>query len=150
MQRVLENLIRNALKYTPNGGDVSISLERKPEFLSVAVADTGCGIAEEDLGRVFDRFYRSGPDPNEDPHSAGLGLAIVRRILDLHGSRITVSSQPGKGTRFEFEIPARAPTASGPIPRTGTSAASRSPAMRSSSPPPRRRPCLQVRTRLAR
>lgn len=107
MQRVLENLIRNALKYTPNGGDVSISLERKPEFLSVAVADTGCGIAEEDLGRVFDRFYRSGPDPNEDPHSAGLGLAIVRRILDLHGSRITVSSQPGKGTRFEFQLPVR-------------------------------------------
>jgi signal transduction histidine kinase len=107
MQRVLENLIRNALKYTPRGGDVTISLERKPDRVAVAVADTGCGIDEQDLDRVFDRFYCSENEARDDPDSAGLGLAIVRKILDLHGRRITVSSRLNQGTCFEFDLPTR-------------------------------------------
>jgi signal transduction histidine kinase len=76
--------------------------------VAVAVADTGCGIAEHDLDRIFDRFYRSEQGVEGRSNSAGLGLAIVKRILDLHGSRITVRSTPDQGTCFEFDIPARA------------------------------------------
>jgi signal transduction histidine kinase len=108
IQRVLENLLRNALQYTPRGGTVTISLARRPNHVAVAVADTGCGIAAGDIERIFDRFYRGEPDDDERSGSAGLGLAIVKRILDLHGSRITVSSAPDQGTRFEFDVPARA------------------------------------------
>lgn len=107
VQRVLENLLRNALKYTPRGGIVSLTLEPGDVGVSVAVSDTGCGIAEQDLERVFDRFYRSADAVSDDEGSAGLGLAIVRRILDLHGSRITVHSRPDEGTRFEFDLPSR-------------------------------------------
>jgi len=105
MQRVLENLIRNALKYTPRGGNITIDLDKRPGSVAVAVADTGCGIAEADLGRVFDRFYKTNQDDQDPSASAGLGLAIVRRILDLHGSRITVKSVVNQGTRFEFALP---------------------------------------------
>jgi signal transduction histidine kinase len=108
MQRVLENLLRNAVRYTPRGGTISLSLDKKPGCVAVAVADTGCGIAEHELDRIFDRFYRSEQGEEERTNSAGLGLAIVKRILDLHGSRITVSSRVNQGTRFEFDIPARA------------------------------------------
>jgi signal transduction histidine kinase len=108
MQRVLENLLRNAVRYTPKGGTISISLDRKPGCVAVAVADTGCGIAEHELDRIFDRFYRSEQGEEERTNSAGLGLAIVKRILDLHGSRITVDSIVNQGTRFEFDIPAQA------------------------------------------
>jgi signal transduction histidine kinase len=108
MQRVLENLIRNALRYTPQGGEIAISIDRKPDRVAVAVADTGCGIAEHELDRIFDRFYRSEQGEEGRSNSAGLGLAIVKRILDLHGSRITVTSRLNEGTRFEFDIPAKA------------------------------------------
>ena len=107
MQRVLENLIRNALKFTPRGGEISINLDRKPGCVGVAVADTGCGIAESDLERVFDRFYRTDQGEESGSGSTGLGLAIVRKILDLHGSRITVSSVLNEGTCFEFDLPTR-------------------------------------------
>ena len=108
VQRVLENLLRNALKYTPRGGEVRLSLQSLEQAVSVAVADSGCGIAEEDLERIFDRFYQGDTRREEDKDSAGLGLAIVRKILDLHGSRITVTSRPEEGTRFEFQLPVRA------------------------------------------
>ena len=105
MQRVLENLLRNALKFTPAGGDVTINLDPRPGAVCVVVSDTGCGIAEEDLERIFDRFYHSGTKKSEQDTSTGLGLAIVKRILDLHGSRITVTSSVNQGTRFEFDLP---------------------------------------------
>jgi signal transduction histidine kinase len=107
MQRVLENLIRNALKYTPAGGNITITLDKRPGCIAVAVADSGRGIARKDLEKVFDRFYRSEQDDDEAENSAGLGLAIVRKILDLHGSRITVSSDLNEGTCFEFALPTK-------------------------------------------
>ena len=107
MQRVLENLVRNALKFTPGGGEISIRLERKTNSMAVAVADTGCGIAEGDLDHVFDRYYRTDQATGNAQDSTGLGLAIVRKILDLHGSRITVSSILNEGTRFEFDLPTK-------------------------------------------
>jgi len=108
VQRVLENLIRNALKFTPTGGSISIRLDNKPGAVAVAIEDTGCGIAEADLEHVFDRFYRAENSTQEGTNTAGLGLAIVRKILDLHGSRITVSSQLDRGTCFEFDLPTQA------------------------------------------
>ncbi len=107
LQRVLENLIRNALKFTPRGGEISIKLARKAGSVAVAVADTGCGIAESDLERVFDRYYCNDQGEKSGVGSTGLGLAIVRKILDLHGSRITVSSVLNEGTCFEFDLPTR-------------------------------------------
>jgi signal transduction histidine kinase len=103
MQRVLENLIRNALKFTPQDGRITISMVPTPDHVSVAVSDTGCGISEEDIEHIFDRFYHAEQSDNND--STGLGLAIVKRILDLHDSRITVQSSPNQGTRFEFDLP---------------------------------------------
>ena len=105
MQRVLENLLRNALKFTPAGGEVTIHLDLRPGAVCVAVTDTGCGISSDDIDHIFDRFYRAETQPDTDGSDAGLGLAIVKRILDLHGSRITVTSQLNQGTRFEFDLP---------------------------------------------
>ncbi len=104
MQRVLENLLRNALQFTPTGGTVSIKLDPKPGAVYVAVSDTGCGIPDQDLERIFDRFYRSEQSASSADTSTGLGLAIVKRILELHGSRITVTSVVNQGTRFEFYL----------------------------------------------
>jgi signal transduction histidine kinase len=105
IQRVLENLVRNALHFTPEGGSVVISVAEKPHSVTVAVADTGQGIPEKDMPRIFDRFYRSEKGEEASSGSSGLGLAIVKRILDLHASRITVTSQLDAGTRFEFDLP---------------------------------------------
>ena len=105
MQRVLENLLRNALKFTPAGGEVNIKLDPRPGAVCVAVSDTGCGIPSQDIEHIFDRFYRSEANASRGSSDAGLGLAIVKRILDLHGSRITVTSHVDQGTRFEFDLP---------------------------------------------
>ncbi len=105
IQRVLENLVRNAIRFTPQGGEITLSISRKPKSVAVAVSDTGCGIPDQDIPRIFDRFYRSEQGEEARSGSSGLGLAIVKRILDLHDSRITVVSKVDTGTRFEFELP---------------------------------------------
>ena len=105
IQRVLENPLRNALEHTPHGGSITFSVARVPAGITVAVTDTGCGIADQDLPRIFDRYYRTERDETSHSSSVGLGLAIVERILDLHSSRITVVSQVDRGTRFEFALP---------------------------------------------
>jgi signal transduction histidine kinase len=105
IQRALENLVRNAIRFTPPGGEITLSVSRRPDAVAVAVSDTGCGIPDEDLPRIFDRFYRSENGDEAQSESSGLGLAIVKRILDLHNSRITVVSKLDTGTRFEFELP---------------------------------------------
>lgn len=105
IQRVLENLVRNAIQFAPEGGEVTISIVQNPDSLSVAVSDNGPGIAEEEVPRIFDRFYRTRDGEEARSDSSGLGLAIVKRILDLHNTRITVASRPNAGARFEFELP---------------------------------------------
>ena len=105
IQRVLENLVRNAIRFTPRGGEITLSISKHPESVAVAVSDTGCGIPDHDIPRIFDRFYRSENSKEPRSGSSGLGLAIVKRILDLHESRITVVSKVDTGTRFEFELP---------------------------------------------
>ncbi len=100
LQRVLENLISNALRYTPEGGSIDIELREHEEAVQVEVADTGCGIAPDLLPNIFDR-YASGAAQEDN---AGLGLAIVKRILELHDSNISVSSTVDVGTRFSFAL----------------------------------------------
>ena len=107
VQRVLENLLRNALQYTPRGGSVSVSVTPQQEKVTVAVSDTGRGFPGAALPQIFDRFYRGDTNAAAESASSGLGLAIVKRILDLHGSRIVVTSGVDRGTRFEFDLPTR-------------------------------------------
>ncbi len=108
VQRVLENLIRNALQYTPAGGNITLDISADPQAVAVGVSDTGCGIPEDEIESIFERYFRSKQRGASEAESTGLGLAIVKRILDLHGSRITVTSRTGEGTRFEFDLPAAA------------------------------------------
>ncbi len=105
IQRVLENLVRNAIRYTPIGGEVTLSISERPQTVAVAVSDTGPGIPDKEIPRIFDRFYRFEQGEEARSDSSGLGLAIVKRILDLHESQITVVSKANTGTRFEFELP---------------------------------------------
>jgi signal transduction histidine kinase len=108
IQRVLENLVGNALKFTPAGGKVSISVQRSAAAVDVSVADTGPGIAEEALPHIFDRFYRAVENEERADNSMGLGLAITKRILELHSSEISVVSRDRQGTRFHFDLPVEA------------------------------------------
>jgi signal transduction histidine kinase/DNA-binding response OmpR family regulator len=108
IQRVLENLVGNALKYTPAGGTVSVSVRRSAAAVSVSVADTGQGIPEDALPRIFDRFYKADQQDKQRDGSMGLGLAIAKRILELHSSEISVVSKESQGTQFHFELPLQA------------------------------------------
>ena len=108
LERVLHNLLDNALRHTPAGGTVHVQL-RPPTAahpgVGIEVRDTGQGIAAADLPFVFDRFYRAAPGGGELPAGLGLGLAIARRIVALHGSELTVASTVGQGTCFAFAVP---------------------------------------------
>ncbi len=106
--QVLGNLVANALRHTPPGGKVSLgaALVREGDWLQLWVADTGEGIAPEDLPRVFDRFWRGDPArSHERGAGSGLGLAIARSLVEAHGGRIEVESQVGQGTRFSLTLP---------------------------------------------
>lgn len=104
LERVLGNLIDNALRYTPPGGVVSVSLTPSTQGVSVEVKDTGSGIPEEELPHVFERFYRASRT-GEKEAGAGLGLTISQRMLGLHGTRLEVESRVGVGTTFSFSLP---------------------------------------------
>jgi two-component system OmpR family sensor kinase len=105
LERVLDNLIDNALRHTPAGGRVTVQSEPRGERVRIAVKDTGPGLTREEAARAFERFYRGDPGRSSSSGQSGLGLAIVRSILELHGSDIAVESQPGHGASFYFELP---------------------------------------------
>ena len=104
IERALTNLVENALRHTPRGGSVRLALSREGEGVGVTVTDTGSGIAPADLPRVFDRFYRGEGVPEQAPGGAGLGLAIARGIVELHGGRLEVENLPREGARFHFAV----------------------------------------------
>jgi signal transduction histidine kinase len=103
MQRVLENLLENGLRHTPEGGRINITVDVDSASVVVRVADNGHGIAEDDVPRIFERYYQQD-NSSRDDDSAGLGLAIVKRILELHGSVIQVSTELNHGTTFSFSV----------------------------------------------
>ncbi|HHI92725.1 MAG TPA: HAMP domain-containing histidine kinase [Gammaproteobacteria bacterium] len=105
IQRVLDNLIENALRYTPAGGRITLSLADAHDNIIVKVADTGRGIPANEIDHIFDRFYRLEKNRAASATNAGLGLSIAKRIIDLHGSTIQAASKPDKGTTFSFSLP---------------------------------------------
>jgi len=102
MSRVLSNLIENAVRYTPKGGAVNVSVTKGENGVHVSVADTGQGISTEDLPQIFDRFFRA--EKSRSKGGTGLGLAIAQKIVEAHGRKINVSSQLNKGTTFGFDV----------------------------------------------
>lgn len=106
MQRVLENLLDNGIRHTPSGGNITISVDIDYSNVIVKIADTGCGIPAEDIPKIFERFYQHDTNRTESKN-AGLGLAIVHRILELHHSIIQVSSEINCGTTFTFQLNTR-------------------------------------------
>jgi len=103
LKQVLVNLIQNSIKYTEYG-KIEIEVVNKKDFAYILVRDTGIGIAEKDLGRIFERFYRVDKDRSRAIGGTGLGLAIVKHIIEAHGSKISVKSIVGKGTEFSFSL----------------------------------------------
>jgi signal transduction histidine kinase len=112
VERVLSNLIDNAVDYTPDGGEVCVRLTPEEDALRIRVEDTGQGIPADDLPHIFERFYRVEKSRDRSKGGAGLGLAIAHKIVELHGSELLVESTVGEGTVFHFTLP----TVDAPVP----------------------------------
>jgi signal transduction histidine kinase len=109
IHQVLFNLADNAVRFTPPGGEIRITARPRGDRIEINVADTGVGIAEEHLPRVFERFYRVDASRSRDDGGTGIGLAIARSIVEGHGGRIVAHSDPGRGSMFTFDLPAAVP-----------------------------------------
>ena len=109
IERVIENLLENAVRHTPPGGSIRLTLSPQNADIAVGVSDTGCGIPGDDLPFIFDRFYQREKTRTDQTGTSGLGLAIARRVLELHNKPIRVESTPGSGTTFTFLLPAHHP-----------------------------------------
>ena len=107
IKQVLLNLLSNAIKFTPEGGKVQVRAELKGEVVEIAVADTGVGIAPEDQELVFEEFRQVGTDVAKKHEGTGLGLALARRFVELHGGNLWLDSEVGVGSTFTFELPMR-------------------------------------------
>ena len=103
IEQVLENLLSNAIKYTTEGS-ISLDYHTQGEEVIIEVSDTGIGIADRHLDHLFDRFYRTDKARSRDKGGTGLGLSVVKSILNAHGQNIEVTSEPGKGTTFRFKL----------------------------------------------
>jgi len=105
IRQVVFNLLSNAVKFTPDGGRVDLSAAREDGEIVIAVSDDGPGIAPEDQERIFEEFQQAYAGDGQRPEGTGLGLALSRRLVELHGGRIWVESAPGEGSTFTFTIP---------------------------------------------
>jgi two-component system sensor histidine kinase BaeS len=105
MTQVIVNLLGNALRYTPENGEVCIDVKRRDSSAVVSFSDTGPGIEAEKLPFIFERFYRADESRKRDDGGIGLGLSIAKGYVEVHGGAINVTSELGKGTRFEVELP---------------------------------------------
>jgi two-component system sensor histidine kinase KdpD len=104
IDQVLSNLIENAVKYTPRGSEIRVSVRCESGKVAVAVSDTGPGIPREALPRLFDAFYRA-PSEGGGPKGSGLGLAVAKGIVEAHGGRIEAENRPEGGACFTFTLP---------------------------------------------
>ncbi len=109
MDEVLSNLITNGIKYSPNGGRLTITAAVENEYLKIDVSDTGYGMESEDLDKIFTRFYRVKDVKTREIQGTGLGLSLVKSIIESHHGKISVESQPGQGTTFTFLLPIAKP-----------------------------------------
>jgi signal transduction histidine kinase len=105
LRGVLENLVENALKYTPEGGRVTVSARPEGDTAVFSVEDDGPGIAAEHLPRIFERFYRVDKARSRELGGTGLGLSIVKHLVESLGGAVSVSSEPGRGSRFVVRLP---------------------------------------------
>lgn len=119
MEQVLNNLVGNAVKFSPSGSRVAVRLDREGAFVRTSVADQGPGIPPEEIGNIFKEFHRGTALPAHGERSTGLGLAIARRIVEAHGGTIGVESRPGEGSTFWFTLPAGAIVGGTPTERIG-------------------------------
>ncbi|MEK7862821.1 MAG: HAMP domain-containing sensor histidine kinase, partial [Chloroflexota bacterium] len=104
VKQVLLNLLTNAIKFTPEGGEVHVAVARTPAAVQVSVRDTGVGIASSDQARIFEEFAQT-KHGRQAAEGTGLGLTLTKRIVELHGGRIWVESTPGQGSTFTFTLP---------------------------------------------
>ena len=99
--------MQNAIRHTPSGGRVDVTVDASESAVRVTVSDTGEGISPDDLPHVFDRLFRADPSRARSTGGAGLGLTIAKQLVDAHGGSLRAESLPGQGSRFIFEIPRR-------------------------------------------
>jgi signal transduction histidine kinase len=105
LERAVTNLLENAIKYTPEGGRVCLSVAADDEMLRIQVTDNGIGIPADDLPRIFERFYRVDRSRSREMGGTGLGLSIVKHVAHVHGGSVEVSSTPGQGSTFTLKLP---------------------------------------------
>jgi len=108
LQFAVYNLLVNAIKYSPDGSSIQITLRSGPQAAYLVVADQGCGIEPAEQTRIFERFYRTKKHRDDSGQGSGVGLALVKEIVTQHGGRIEVESQPGKGSSFSVFLPREA------------------------------------------
>lgn len=122
LKQVLLNLVDNAIKYTPQGGQVTLGLTKDDAWVQIFVRDTGIGIAADHIPNLFDRFYRVDKARSRDAGGTGLGLAIAKSVIDAHNGKIQVESNVGQGSTFTVWLPLtetkNAPTVAAPAPTT--------------------------------
>jgi two-component system phosphate regulon sensor histidine kinase PhoR len=104
-EKVIENLVSNAIKYNKPGGEVSVEPFVRDNFYGITVRDTGMGIPEDELSEIFKEFYRSKEARKREQLGTGLGLTLVKQIVDQFGGKVTVESKVGKGSIFTVELP---------------------------------------------
>ncbi|MDO9058870.1 MAG: HAMP domain-containing sensor histidine kinase, partial [Bradyrhizobium sp.] len=107
LREAIDNLVSNAIKYSPIGGRITVMVTHERDNTIIRIADEGAGLSPEDLGRLFGRFQRLSAKPTAGESSTGLGLSIVKRIIDMHGGEVTADSAgPGHGSTFTVVLPA--------------------------------------------
>jgi signal transduction histidine kinase len=106
LEQVITNLLDNAIKFTPQGGRITIALEHVGQFLKTSIQDTGIGIPPEKRSRIFERFCRIEQESPSKVYGTGLGLHIAKNLIEMHGGQISVTSDVGKGSEFSFTLPA--------------------------------------------
>jgi two-component system sensor histidine kinase VicK len=105
LEQLLFNIVGNAIKYTPDYGEIVVYVGRREKNACISVVDNGIGIPEQDLGRIFERFYRVDKARSRQMGGTGLGLSIAREIAEFHGGHIEAKSEPNKGTEITIILP---------------------------------------------
>ena len=105
IKQILLNLLSNAVKFTPEGGRINLSAKQSDSAVEISVSDTGIGISREDQGTIFEEFRQVGGDYAHKKEGTGLGLTLAKKFVELHGGKIWVESEVGKGSTFIFTLP---------------------------------------------